>query len=138
MKPRRHARSTNAHARKLFPTPHGPVTTKLWRSAIHAQAPSVRTCWRLSRRGWVKSTAFERCRVTQLGRLQTPLQFALFAGGPFGLDQQTETLLEAERGDLAGLQLLLQGVGQRAQLHGVELVERLFDQHRSSSVAVVA
>ena len=81
---------------------------------------------------------FERCRVAQLGRLQTPLQLALFAGGPFGLDQQTETLLEAERGGLAGLQLLLQGVGQRAQLHGVELVERLFDQHRSSSVAVVA
>ena len=37
--------------------PHAPVTIKLWRSAIHAQVPSVRTCCRLSRRGWVKSTA---------------------------------------------------------------------------------
>ena len=55
---------------------------------------------------------------------------------PFGVGQQTETLLEAERGGFAGLQLLLQGVGHRAQLHGVELVERLFDQHRFPAVEV--
>ena len=42
-----------AGEKSLFPMPHGPVTIKLWRSAIQAQVPSVRTCWRLSRRGWV-------------------------------------------------------------------------------------
>ena len=50
-------RSTNAHARKLLPMPVGPISSRLWRSAIQTQAPRVRTCWRLSRRGWVKSTA---------------------------------------------------------------------------------
>ena len=81
---------------------------------------------------------FERRRVAQLGRVETPLQLALLAGRPLGVGQQTESLLEAECGGLAGLQLLLEGVGHRAQLHGVEFVERLFDQHRSSSVVVVA
>ena len=37
--------------------PVGPVMSRLCRSASQAQLPSVRTCWRLSRRGWVKSTA---------------------------------------------------------------------------------
>ena len=80
----------------------------------------------------------ERRRMTQLGRLQAPLQLALFAGRPLGVDQQAETLLEAERGGLAALQLLLDGVGHRAQLHGVEFVDGLFDQHRSSSSVVAA
>ena len=81
---------------------------------------------------------FERRRVTHLGCVEVPLQLALLAGRPFGVGQQTATLLEAERRGLAGLQLLLEGVGHRAELHGVELVERLFDQHRSSSSWVVA
>lgn len=55
-----------------------------------------------------------------------------------GVDEQAETLLEAERGGFAGLQLLLEGVGHRAELHGVELVERVFGQHRSPSSWVVA
>ena len=81
---------------------------------------------------------FERRRVAQLRGMEAALQLALLAGGPLGVDEQPEALLEAERGGLVGLQLLLEGVGHRAQLHGVELVERLFDQHRSSSLVVSA
>ena len=76
--------------------------------------------------------------MAQLGRVESPLQLALLASRPLGIDQQTETLLEAERGGLVGLELFLEGVGHRAELHGVELVERLLGQHRSSPVVVVA
>ena len=81
---------------------------------------------------------FERRQVTQLGCVEAPLQLALLAGRPFGVGQQTERSSKPSGGGLAGLQLLLQGVGHRAELHGVELVERLFDQHRSSSSWVAA
>ena len=81
---------------------------------------------------------FERCLIAQPGRVEAPRQLALLASRPLGIDQQTETLLEAERGGLVGLELFLEGVGHRAELHGVELVERLFDEHRSSPVVVVA
>ena len=59
---------------------------------------------------------FERRRVAQLGRLQAPLELALLAGRPLGIDQQAEPLLEAERGGLVGVELLLEGVGHRAEL----------------------
>ena len=81
---------------------------------------------------------FERRRIAQFGRLEAPLQLALLAGGRLGVDQQAEALLEAERGGLARLQLLLEGVGHPAELHGVELVEGVFDQHGSSSSRVAA
>ena len=74
MKPRRHARSTKAQQRKLFPVPVGPTRIRLWCSATQMQGPSVRTCWRLSR-----------------------LKLALLAGRPHGVDQQAQALLEAER-----------------------------------------
>ena len=59
---------------------------------------------------------FERRRVAQLGRLQAPLELALLAGRPLGIDQQAEPLLEVERGGLIGVELLLEGVGHRAEL----------------------
>ena len=81
---------------------------------------------------------FERRRVAQLRGVQAPLKLALLAGRPLGVDQQAQALLEAERGGLIGLELFLDSFGNRAQLHGVELVEGLFDQHQSSSVVVAA
>ena len=51
----------------------------------------------------------ERGRVAQLGRLQAPLQLALLAGCPLGVDEQAEPLLEAERGGLVGLARLYFG-----------------------------
>ena len=80
----------------------------------------------------------ERCGVAQLGRPETPLELALLAGRPLGVDEQAEPLVEAEHGGLVGLDLLAPGVGHRGQLHGVELVEGLFDQHQSSSLVAAA
>ena len=74
----------------------------------------------------------ERRRVAELGGMESPLQLALLAGGPLGVDEETEALLEGERDGLVGLHLLAAGVGHGADLHGVELVEGLFDQHGSS------
>ena len=76
----------------------------------------------------------ERRRVAELGGVKAPPQLALFAGGPLGVDEEAEALLEGEHGGLVGLHLLAAGVGHRADLHGVELVEGLFDQHGSSRV----
>ena len=59
-------------------------------------------------------------------------------GGGVTASEAIETLLEAERGGLVGLELFLEGGGHRAELHGVELVEGLLGQHRSSPVVVVA
>ena len=36
---------------------------------------------------------FERRLIAQLGRVESPLQLALLASRPLGIDQQTETLL---------------------------------------------
>ena len=84
---------------------------------------------------WVGEVdGLERRRIAQLGRVEAPLQLALLTGRPFGVDEEAEALLEAERGGLVGLHLLPAGVGHRADLHGVELVEGLFDQHGSSRV----
>ena len=79
-----------------------------------------------------------------MGKLSAVSMPSLFSaacrcsGGLLGVDEQTEALLEAECGGFVGLQLLLEGVGHRAQVHCVELLDSLFDQHRSSSVVVVA
>ena len=75
----------------------------------------------------------ERGGIAELGRLQPPGQLALLAGGPLGVDQQAEAFLEAQRGDIVGPELVLDGLGHGPQLHRVQFVERLFDQHRSSS-----
>ena len=75
----------------------------------------------------------ERGGIAELGRLQPPGQLALLPGGPLGVDQQAEAFLEAQRGGLAGPELVLDGLSHGPQLHRVQLVERLFDQHRFSS-----
>ena len=45
---------------------------------------------------------FERRLIAQLGRVEAPFELALLAGRPLGVDEQTETLFEAERGGLGG------------------------------------
>ena len=76
--------------------------------------------------------------VPQLGGAEPAVELALLAGRPLGVGEQAEALLEAEGGGLAGPELVPAGVGHRAELHGVELVEGLFDQHGSSSRATAA
>ena len=80
----------------------------------------------------------ERCGVAQPGRAEAPFELALLAGRPLGVDEQAEPLLEAEHGGFVGVELLLEGVGHRAELEGVELVDGLFGQHRSSSEVAAA
>ncbi len=72
--------------------------------------------------------------MAQLGGVEAPLELALLAGRPLGVDEEAEAFLEAEGGGLVGLELMVAGVGHRTELHRVELVEGLFDQHRSSSL----
>ena len=71
--------------------------------------------------------------MAQLGGAEPPLELALLASRPLGVDEEAEAFLKGEGGGLVGLELVLAGVGHRAELHGVQLVEGLFDQHRSSS-----
>ena len=52
---------------------------------------------------WVGEVdGLERRRIAQLGRVEAPLQLALLTGRPFGVDEEAEALLEAERGGLVG------------------------------------
>ena len=88
-------------------------------------------------RGAGEVDGFERRRVAQLGRLQVRLELALLAGRPLGIDQQAQPLLEAERGGLVGVELLLEGVGHRAELHRVELVERVRSMGHSAAAIEV-
>ena len=74
----------------------------------------------------------ERRLIAQLRGAEAPLQLALLADGPLGVDQQAQALLEAEGSGRVGPELFLEGVGHRAELHGVELVERLPGQNGSS------
>ena len=53
----------------------------------------------------------ERGGITELGRLQPQGRLPLLAGGPLGIDQETEAFLEAQRGGIAGPELLLDGLG---------------------------
>ena len=138
MKPRRHARSTKAQQRKLFPIPVGADQDQVVALGDPGASPQRQDLLAVESPGMGEVDRFERRRIAQLGGVQPPLKLALLAGRPLGVDQQAEPLLEAEGGGLVGLELFLDGVGHRAQLHGVELVEGLFDQHRSSFVVVAA
>ena len=72
--------------------------------------------------------------MTQLGGAEPAVELALLAGRPLGVDEEAEAFLEGEGGGLVGPELVPAGVGHGAELHGIELVEGLFDQHGSSRV----
>ena len=76
--------------------------------------------------------------MAQLGGAEPAVELALLAGRPLGVHEEAEALLEAEGSGLVGPELVLAGVGHGAELHGIELVEGLFDQHGSSSWVVAA
>ena len=75
----------------------------------------------------------ERGGIAELGGPQPPLQLALLARRPLRIDQEADTVLEAERSRVIAVELLLEGLGHGAEFHGVQRLERLFNQHRSSS-----
>ena len=111
--------------------PHAPVTIKLWRSAIHAGAQG-QDLLAVELTGMGEVDGFEGGGMTQLGGAKPAVELALLAGRPLGVDEEAEAFLEAEGGGLVGPELVVAGVGHGAELHGVELVEGLFDQHGSS------
>ena len=88
-------------------------------------------CWGFGRgRRWPK----RRAALLPLSSSGSPIRpSSPYFPRPLGVDEEAEAFLEAEGGGLGGLELLLAGVDHGAELHGVQLVEGLFDQYRSSS-----
>ena len=138
MKPRRHARSTKAQQRKLFPIPHGPVTIKLWRSASHAQVPSCQDLLAVEPSGRREVDGLERRRMTQLGRLQAPLQLALFAGRPLGVDSRPKRSSKPSVAASPLCSCCWTASAIAPSFMALSLSTVLFDQHRSSSSVVAA
>ena len=75
---------------------------------------------------------FKRGGIPQLGGPQPPRQLPLLAGGPLGVDEDAKPVLEAEGHGLVGAERLLHRLGHRAEFHGGEFFQGLFDQHGSS------
>ena len=88
----------------------------MWRSATHAQGAEGQDLLAVEPARMGEVDGLESGRMAQLGGAQAPLELALLAGRPLGVDEQAEALLEAERSGLGGLDLLLAGVGHRAEL----------------------
>ena len=88
------------------------------RGEIEEDAP-VETAWR------PEVDVLDRRRDAQLGRPEVALQSAVLAVGRLPVDEQAETVLEAEAA-IGGrlLTLLGEGVGHAREVEGVELVER--------------
>ena len=83
----------------------------------------------------MKSTASSVAEWRSFGGAKPPLQLALLAGRPLGVDEQTEAFLEAESGGLVGLERRARfdafeaDRGRRVQLsadlqQGIEFVKR--------------
>ena len=62
-------------------------------------------------------------------RLQAPSELALLAVRPLAVDEEPDSILEAEFRPLARSELLLKGLGHRVQLHDMHLVECLLLEH---------
>lgn len=69
--------------------------------------------------------------VLELGHPQPPGEFAVFPVEPFVIDEEPDELGLAEALVILALDSLLQRLGEGEELHGVELVEGLFEQHNS-------
>ena len=72
-------------------------------------------------------------RIAEFRRPEPPLERALLPRRPLGIDQEAEALLKAERGCLVAVALVLDGLGPARRASSRELLERLFNQHGSSS-----
>jgi len=73
---------------------------------------------------------FERRGIAQLRVAQALRQFPGFPGGPLGVDQQAEAVVETQLGVVTGAALLLKRRGHRRQVQGVELLDRRMRQHK--------
>ena len=61
----------------------------------------------------------------QLGLPERPPQALVLPGAPFGIDEQGEAVIEAERGGLRGLGLRGSGRRHGGELEGLQLFQRL-------------
>ena len=116
MKPRRQAPFDESASEKTLPDAAGPgddQVVALGDPGAGAEGEDLLAV-EATRVGEVDG--LERGREAELGGVESPLQLALLAGGPLGVDEESETLLEGERGGLVGLHLLAAGVGHGAGL----------------------
>jgi hypothetical protein len=63
------------------------------------------------------------------------VELALLAGGPLGIDEESEAFFEAQSAVLAGAKLLLEGLDKAGELHDGEFLESRLGQHWFSSFA---
>jgi hypothetical protein len=62
--------------------------------------------------------------MPELGGLQPAALLSLLAGGPLGVDHQTDALGKLQLGEFRPAQLGLEGLGQGRQLQGLHLSRR--------------
>jgi len=73
-----------------------------------------------------------RGAIAEPGELEATGEAASFALGPFAVDEQPDSLLEAEIGVIVGpVELLLEGTGEAVHAQLGELLEGLLDGHAS-------
>ena len=69
----------------------------------------------------------------QLGFLQATCHGLVFPPSPMLVHQQTEALVETQRGDLRHLHLLAPSLGQPQPAQGVQPIQRLLIHHSATS-----
>ncbi len=74
--------------------------------------------------------------LAQLGRLEPQRQTAAITRFGFAIDQQAESLVEAQVQILARFELLAQPEHHAEQAQRIELVEGLCQQHAQASISV--
>jgi hypothetical protein len=66
---------------------------------------------------------------------EKPFHAAVFFPGPLPIDQQSESVFEAELRHTGHLELLFEGLGHGVELHGLELFDGLFIEHGDPPLA---
>jgi hypothetical protein len=68
-------------------------------------------------------------RLLELSVPESRRQAAVFFPQPLAFDQESETRLEIEVGDVALAALFFEGIGHAVQTEGAELLERWMGEH---------
>ena len=92
--------------------------------------PRLRTTSRdeAARRGEID--VLERRRIAQAGVPQTLREAPLLAGRPFGVDEQSEAIVEWQFRVRGRSALLLKGLRHRREMQGLEFLNRGLGQHK--------
>jgi hypothetical protein len=85
--------------------------------------------------GRLEVNVFEGSGIAELGDTESAGELPLLPSRPLRIDEQTETVLEAKIGILAGTLLLLERIDHGRELHGLHLLKGGLVQHEVSWVA---